>query len=144
MNQATASVRRVSRFVILLPVLALLLSACGRQVPAGTQDPVIYPGAANVTEQKLEAADSTLNIYKAVSFTTTDGAPAVLQFYQDSLLKEEWELDTFQPDPNEFVFKWSTYDRPPATYMIEVAAHEQADGKTGVRIRLRYNPGEGQ
>jgi len=94
-----------------------------------------------LAEHELSDNDKLLNIYKVTSFATTDTPESVLNFYRDALVKDGWELDTFQPDPNGLSFKWSSYEQPPATYIFDVRTHSADGNKTAVEVELRYNPG---
>jgi hypothetical protein len=130
-----------AKAVLRLCVIILLLTGCSHEVPASTQKPPDYPGAMGLAERELNANDRLLDIYKAMSFATSDSPESVLKFYQDALVQDGWELDAFQPDPNGLSFKWSSYEQPPAIYRFDVRARTGDGKKTEVEVELRYNPG---
>jgi hypothetical protein len=127
--------------VILLVLSALFLQACSHDPPASTQKLPDYPGASAVTERKLDTSDVLLNIYKSVSFTTSDSPEVVLKFYRDTLSRDGWQIDPLQPDPDGLAFTWAGYEQPPTSYMCSVTARPNGNGMTRVEIELRYNPG---
>jgi hypothetical protein len=103
--QGTSGLRREGPGAILLVLSALCLQARSHDPPASTQKLPDYPGASVITERKLDTNDFLLNIYKSVSFTTSDSPEVVLNFYRDALSKDGWQIEPFQPDPDGIAFK---------------------------------------
>src|SRR4051812_31113407 len=72
------------RFAFLV-VLLSLLAGCSNGPPESTRKLPDYPGAVGVEERKLDSNDTLLNIYRSISFTTSDAPESVLKFYRDKL-----------------------------------------------------------
>lgn len=125
----------------LITLALILLSACSDGPPASIQNPPAYPGVAKLEDRALGPEDSILNIYKSVTFTTTDAPEAVLKFYREQLEKEGWKTEEFQPDPQALLFKWESFEHPPAIHWLDVQARKGDNGATNVRIDLRDGPG---
>ena len=134
-----AKVMRGSRFAFIL--LALLTAGCSDGPPASTQNPPAYPGVSKVEERTLGPEDRILNIYKSVTFTTPDAPEAVLVFYREQLVTDGWKVEEFQPDPQALLFRWESYEQPPAVYRMDVQARRTKSGATEVRIDLRDGVG---
>ena len=125
----------------LIILSASLLQACSQGPPASTQKLPDYPRASAITERKLDTNNTILNIYRSISFTTTDSHDMVFKFYRDTLLKDGWEVAPFQPDPDALVFHWASPDQPPASYWLDLSTQPGDTGKTQVKVDLRFDPG---
>ena len=125
----------------MLVLTAILLASCSDGTPTSLQNPPTYPGVTGIEERSLGPEDSSLNIYKSLTFTTPDPPEAVLAFYEEQLQKEGWNVAEFQPDPQALLFRWESYERPPAVYLMDVQARRDGSGVTEVRIDLRDGVG---
>lgn len=131
----------VRRRILWLVIVGLMLAGCGGSPPASLSVPLAYPSVTRVEEKALDEGDAILHIYKSVSFSTGDSPEAVLKYYREKMEGEGWKVEEFQPDPSALMFRWESYEQPPATYWCEVVAKAGNGGITSVRVDLRDSAG---
>jgi hypothetical protein len=118
-------------------MVTLLLAACSDGPPASIKEPPAYPGGSAMEERNLGPEDSTLNIYRSLTFTTPDAPDKVLDFYREQLETDGWRTEEFQPDPQALLFRWESYEQPPTVFWLDVQARPGKDSVTRVQIDMR-------
>lgn len=103
-------------------------------VAAIIKKPVFYPKARNSTQREvdIDVRAGTVPLYEQASFTTTDEPTAVVTFYRDSLLKNNWRLDEDHALSVRFLWDYPRQVDDGYYFSIECTWAGESNGNTRV------------
>jgi hypothetical protein len=126
---------QLAYFVLILLAVAGCSQSLGApddRPPPSAENVPIYPGAQLTTSHTTSTGRGPV---KSISLTTNDSPELVTAFYDDILVKDNWESRPGASMPGESYFGWHGSSRQPA-YELTIRTRRLDTHQTSVELEL--------